>query len=892
VSLDSGELEGMLRAAPHADGIAARQALAEVESALFDRAPRPVTLSRYVLLDPLGAGGSGLVLRAYDPQLDRKIAVKLLQAPRRAAEIDTDGRLRLLREAQSLARLSHPNVIAVHDVGTYSEDDLGGLLTSSDVPPRGVFMVMELVDGPTLREWMVTPRTWREALAVMIPAAEGLIAAHGQELVHRDFKPANVLVGSDGRVRVLDFGLARPTGDSGSAPLVAPVEDQRAPERITRTGVVMGTPLYMAPEQHVGTRADEQSDQFSFCACLYEIVYRTRPYQGEGLSGLYEAKREGPRPPSATRGIPRGLRAAIARGLSPDPKDRFGSMADLRDELERVRSQRRRIATVSAVAGFGLLAVVTVQLSASDDACRAHEQQLDDVWDEPRKARLRASFVASDATSADESWELTAALVDEYAGQWTQRRHEACRNAVTGQSTPDTMEATVQCLDRRLSGLRETLDVLSAGDADTVRNAPAAIAQLIPLSTCDNLDAEPHDALPPDGPRREQVREVAQRVDRARALQAAARFDDAIGELDSAIETAIEAEHAPSEVRARLERANMLQKNGTLDDAASETQRALLVAERSGDRAAVDEVLVWRVALDGYLRAQHDAGDRLVEQLEARFAHQAPTPKVAMSFESSVALLRNAQGRLDEALVRVRAALELRAQMRPTQLANALNLEANILLSQGDLEGARAGHERALARRKALFGQTHGTTAESISNLALVDQLSGDLEAAVEGLELALSIQRKVWGPGHVNLASTFNNLGVTWGKRGDIDKALDYFEQAHELFVKKHGNNHVITARSHANLGAMLNNLGRYDEALERAELAFASLEQVDPAHIVYSEARFVRGLAKLGLGRDEDGRRDVKEARAIYERQEVRDPVREQYLYADLENLLSRDG
>ena len=883
----------MLRDAPQSGGLASKQALAEIEAALFDRPSRPVTLSRYVLLDRIGAGGSGLVLRAYDPELDRKIAIKLLQTPRRSADIDTDGRLRLLREAQALARLSHPNVIAVHDVGTYTEDDLGGTVASADVPPRGVFMVMELVDGPTLRGWMAEPHTWREALDVMVPAAEGLIAAHAQELVHRDFKPANVLVGSDGRVRVLDFGLARQTGHSGGFDRPPPFDsDERTSDRLTRSGLVMGTPLYMAPEQHIGAEATERSDQFSFCACLYEIVYRTRPFEGHGLDALLSAKRRGPRPPPAIRRVPGRLRSAILRGLSPAPEDRFASMVALRDQLERVRSQRRRMVTVASVAGLGILGVVAVRLAAPDDACRAHLEQLAGVWDEARRDALHEGFAASGVSSADEAWEHTAALVDAYAEDWTHRRHEACRAALTGESPPDVMEAKVQCLDRRLSGLRETLDVLGGGDSDTVRNAATAVAQLTPLSTCDG-DLERHDALPSAGPRRERALEVARRLDRARALKVAGRFEAAHAEVDAAVTLATESEHAPSEVRSWIERANLRQRMGKLDDAADDTQRALVAAERSGQRFLVDEVLVWRVAFDGYLRSRHEIADGLVEQLEARFSHEAPTPKVRANFEKAVALLRNDEGRLEDALVHVRAALDLHAHLRPAQVANALNLEANVLLSQGKLEAAREGHERALVRRRALFGDTHGDTAQSIANLALVDQLSGDLDAAIAGLERSLAIQREMWGHGHVNLAPTLNNLGVTWGKKGDIDKAYEYFRRAHVLFLERYGQHHVVTGRGHANLAAMLNNLGRFEEALEQAQWAMSSLDEiVEPDHIARSEALFASGLAKIGLGRKDEGLREIEQARTIYERQEVRDPARERYLYTDFEDVSSGDG
>src|SRR5262245_37690244 len=207
----------------------------------------------------------GVVYAAYDPELDRRVALKLLHAGG-----SVEARKRLLREAQAMARLAHPNVIAVHDVGTWGDE---------------VFVAMEFVEGPTLAERVRDEEPgWREVLDLYLQAGEGLAAAHVAGIVHRDFKPQNALVGRDGRVRVLDFGLARGTGalppreaeegpDSGAAPglLVTP---------LTRSGSRMGTPAYMSPEQFEGLPADELSDQFSFCVALYEALYGERPFGG------------------------------------------------------------------------------------------------------------------------------------------------------------------------------------------------------------------------------------------------------------------------------------------------------------------------------------------------------------------------------------------------------------------------------------------------------------------------------------------------------------------------------------------------------------------------------------------------------------------------------------
>ncbi|MCA9709545.1 MAG: serine/threonine protein kinase, partial [Myxococcales bacterium] len=250
---------------------------------------RGAQVGRYLVIDPLGAGGMGEVFSAYDPQLDRRIALKLVRPSSREDARHT--RERLLREAQALAKLSHPNVVAVYDAGTHGSR---------------VFIAMEYVEGRTMRDWIAQTakelepgQRWREALALMVQAGRGLAAAHAQGLVHRDFKPANVMVSDDGRVRVLDFGLARRFGElsldeSGPIDLEPRREslDGTSGSRsslslqLTQTGMVMGTPSYMAPEQFYGGSIDERTDQFSFCVVLYRALFGERPFAGKTFEEL------------------------------------------------------------------------------------------------------------------------------------------------------------------------------------------------------------------------------------------------------------------------------------------------------------------------------------------------------------------------------------------------------------------------------------------------------------------------------------------------------------------------------------------------------------------------------------------------------------------------------
>ena len=277
-------------------------------------------VGRFLVLSTLGTGGMGVVFAAYDPQLDRKVALKLLRSGLQLAT--KDARKRLQREAQAIAQLSHPNVVAVYDVGTTDDGDL--------------YIAMEFVEGDTLTTWLKRwPRTWREIIDVFLQAARGLVAAHSVGLLHRDFKPDNVLVGGDGRVRVTDFGLARSLIahlDEESGRGATPPMPTALNSALTATGTVLGTPRYMPPEQLTGPDIDARADQFSFCVALHEALYGEHPLPGSTSVSMLEKGDKALPPPDSTR-VPATINRAVARGLERDRAKRWPTMAQLMGEL-------------------------------------------------------------------------------------------------------------------------------------------------------------------------------------------------------------------------------------------------------------------------------------------------------------------------------------------------------------------------------------------------------------------------------------------------------------------------------------------------------------------------------------------------------------------------------
>ncbi|MCA9710714.1 MAG: serine/threonine protein kinase, partial [Myxococcales bacterium] len=279
-SIDEAVLR-LRRAREPVPELEADRALARLRSTLFGEPARPRMLDRYPLLERLGQGGSGVVYLAHDPRLDRKVAIKLLSRSLDPRQRSRQAGARLLREAQAMARSPHPNVVAVYDVGTCPAEPGGD---------ETVFIVMEYVPGPTLEQWLRTSRSWREVLDVFVQAGRGLVAAHRVGVIHRDFKPANAIVG-DPCVRVLDFGLAREVQRGAWAALDTLTDahvtlEPGGDSLRTEEGAVIGTPVYMAPEQHAGEPADAATDQYGFCVALWEGLYGLRPFKGRSLGDL------------------------------------------------------------------------------------------------------------------------------------------------------------------------------------------------------------------------------------------------------------------------------------------------------------------------------------------------------------------------------------------------------------------------------------------------------------------------------------------------------------------------------------------------------------------------------------------------------------------------------
>jgi serine/threonine protein kinase len=420
-------------------------------------------VGRYVLIARLGGGAMGVVFAAHDPELDRNVAIKVLRSE--ILEHPSGPQLdeRLLREARAMARLAHPNVVAVYDVGTFGDH---------------VFIAMELVDGETFSQWLAAKRrALRDVITMFVAAGRGLAAAHAAGIVHRDFKPENVLLGADGRVRVTDFGLAhRPA-------LPIEVAAPAGEDHIRTTTLFAGTPFYMAPEQRAGERVDARSDQFSFCVALYAALTGQHPFCAGRGSDAAAVRR----PPRAA--MPSWLWRALRPGLSIARDHRYGSMDELLSRLASGPRPGRRIGVAAAagIVGLAIAAGVTRQrgeLSDRGPTCAGAERLLAGVWDPQRAGAVDAVFRASGRPDAVRSFASASLLLDQYARRWIAMRTQACESALRSDRDDSLLNLHIACLDARLAELRELTGQLISADAALIDGAVAEVQRLGKLEVC------------------------------------------------------------------------------------------------------------------------------------------------------------------------------------------------------------------------------------------------------------------------------------------------------------------------------------------------------------------------------------------------------------------------
>jgi tetratricopeptide (TPR) repeat protein len=783
-------------------------------------------LGRYFPIEELGRGGMGRVLRAYDPKLQREVALKVLNAN----AVGALGWARMVREAQTMARLNHPNVVAIYDV----DDD----------PRHGVVLAMELVEGTTLREWLrERPRRWDEILEAFIEAGRGLAAAHHEGLLHRDFKPANVLVARDrqgarGLAKVTDFGLAKRSHDDGTASdgLAAPVERPgRASlgETLTEHGTVMGTPFYMAPEQHRGAPLTSAADQYAFCVALWEALFGVRPFDGRSPAEIAANVLEGRlRPPPKGHAVPGWLRRACERGLAVEPRHRWPSMDALLGTLAKGRTRARMRKGLVAVGALVLLGAAGVgyrryALAQRIAACEASGDEVRTAWSPAREHALREALLATGASYAATTADKVVPVLERQAAAWRELRIEACLDAdVRERWDADTLDRSLWCLDERRTQLESLVDELTLADAEVLQKAVTAAVGLTSVAPCGDASAL-QGLAPPPADSRPAIRAVRDDVTRATNLQRAGRYDKALALARGALMRAEELQWRPLSASARYRLGALLDETGSYAQAEAILEDAYFEADQGAAPEVAFDASVDLVGVVGYHLARHGEGRRWSRHAESALAELHGDDGLRRSrLLTYLAYIDEATSDYEQAQARYEQALALReATLGPSnaQVAAILQDLASLHKVNGHYEQAKALGERALAIDQQALGPDHPYVAGALSNLATVLQEMGAYDESRVLSERAVAILERALGPDHLKVGIALNNLASVFHATGAIDEAVAVQERVVAILTRSLGPEHPQLAKVLSNLAALHEGAGAYEraEALNRQALA-----------------------------------------------------------------------
>ncbi|MEM9459377.1 MAG: serine/threonine-protein kinase [Myxococcota bacterium] len=830
-------------AAPHANRPHNRSREPDISSwsppfqDLFDTTQKPAfepgqSIDRYIVLEELGAGAMGAVLKAYDAQLDRAIAIKLL-----LHEGNEDDTARFQREAQALAKLSHSNVIQVHDVG-----EIDGQ----------TFIAMELVKGQTLREWMEEPeqpRPWRECLNVYVQAGAGLAAAHDAGLIHRDFKPDNAIIDAKGQVRVLDFGMARRTQGTTNAqpelhddrPADLAAHDLALEASITNPGTIMGTPLYMPPEQWRGEEAGPHSDQFSFCVALYEALYGMRPFAGKTIYELMDTIAEGRIQLLDPKGsaVPSRVRNVVLRGLSPDREQRWPSMDDLLAELRRLAAPpgRRYIARALAV-GLAAMAGSAGFLGYLEmkDRCTGAPAQMEGIWDDDRRQAVEAAILGTEVSYAPGTWTRVEERLDDYVNAWTDKHTEVCEaTSVRGEQPQEALRLRMQCLSKRRSSLRASVDQLADANAETVENAVKLVTGLPTLTLCDDLERlEQQDQRmpPPEDPDvAAEVETLRERLADIAAMQEAGRYAEALEKVEPVMQRATALDYPPLIAEAQYRRGKLREKNGQYTEAEEDLRQAhALAVEHYHDKLALDTAQPLTFVV-GELLARHAEGRQWSQMVALPLAQRSGEPLELAYSLYTLGAVYVSQGDYENAISCHKRALAIRDKMLEDDhpdIAGSLNSLGIILEAKGDLGNAKHYLQRAIVIRKKAFGPDHPSVASGLSNLGHSFFLEGNNDSAKSYYRRALAIWEKALGSAHPDVAMGLSSMGNVFFREGDYKSAKVYHQRALVIREKALGREHPKVAASLLSLGNVFGRDGDYKSASSYHRRALAISEKV----------------------------------------------------------------
>ena len=828
------------------DTLATRAAQERTLDALFGPAPSlPRTIGGYRIRHVLGRGAMGVVYLAVDERLERSAALKLLDPGRRD---DPKARASLVKEAQQIARVQHPNVVTVYEVGEHEGD---------------TFIAMEYVAGETLASWTYAEgRTTKQILRVYVDAARGLAAVHAAGLLHRDFKPSNVLVTPDGTAKVADFGLARLVQDPSP-----PTAGHGAP---TGSSTAFGgTPAFMAPEQFAG-ETTAASDQFAFGLALLEALTGEAPLRRRPSFKL-SAEEAAARLDALDRtAVPGFVFAALRRAVAWDPAERWPDMSALVTALEDDPARRRwrmaagaGVVTALGIAGAGIYAWA----SARAARCSGARDELAHSWGADRRAAVETAIRRSNLAYAADTWTRTEAELDRYASSWAQAHREACEaTTVRGEQSPEVLDLRMACLDRARVGLDAATRVLSEADAKVVARAHEIVAGLRPLQRCSDVPSLRAAVEPPLPAHATAVEGARRHLAEAQALTGAGRIAPAEAALAAAAAAVTEIDYAPVHTELELRRALLLERAGRFEESEAALRRTVEHASRARQWDPLWEAVTQLIFVVGHRRQRPDEG---LQYQELAMGLAADNQRRRARVDTHVALVLHAKGAYEDAERANRRAVaayeEAFGEDHPN-VATARNNLAAVLSGQGKQEEAEAEMQRALAIRRTALGEDHPDTLLTRNNVALMMMILGRYEDAEREHRDLLGRLRKAFGPTHPEVAASHNNLGMALHKGGKLQEAEAELRRGLELRQQRYGDDHTSVAESKANLAEVLNDRGAFEDAATEVRAALAIWgDALSADHPFLGAARHTLATALAGLGEVEAARAEFDRALAI---------------------------
>ena len=757
---------------------------------------------RYIILGLIGKGGMGAVYKAYDPELDRNIALKMLTVSPQEGETASLPQARLMREAQALAKLNHPNVVFVFDVGTYEE---------------GVYIAMEYVEGRTFRDWLKQDKPKpKEIIEVLLAAGRGLQAAHLEGIVHRDFKPENLIVGDNGQVKVLDFGLARAQGfenltidqsrprsiidsQSGSG-------EQLLSQSLTQVGSLIGTMAYMAPEHFRFQELDEKTDQFSYCITLFEALYGRRPFEGKTKAELEKNVTHGRMQIPVGNDVPDWIKNIALRGLSVAKNDRFPTMDQLLEELAvdpvALRQQRQKKQLMAgAIVAIALLPFLVWYLFVFESSlCSNAQEKLSGVWNIFTRGAVEKSFLKTEVAYAEDTLTRVLRLLDVYSSRWKQSYQEACEAThVSGEQSFDMLDLRMGCLRNCLREFSAMTEVFADADKTVVGRAVQAASAISDLSECSNLEllrAKTKITFM-DEKTKQKSQVIKNRLIKVEAVRKSGQYKKALTSGKQILEEAHKTKQPQLIAAVNLMVGRALVDLGRLDEASAALENAYYDADGSGDdlkalRAA--NQLIYSV---GYRQADHKTGQRW--------------------YRSAVTKRQR-----------------LRLDLNHPDVANSFHNLGNLHLSQGQYDNALTAFQQALSIRENVLFPNHPDLASSYNCLGIVYRNQGILDDAQQAYAKTLEIHIKALGPQHPKVGATHNNIGLLSYDQGKLKQSFQAYQQAIEIFRKSLGAEHPYLAISLYNIGELYIFQKKFDDALRVLQRARAILEKNKDSKLV----------------------------------------------------------